>query len=150
MAGTVVEAVVIKTASSVYDVESRQVPCVKMLPSFRRGNAVPKEDPSKGKPFNQADPSKDKAFNQAEPSKDKAFEQDVDVAHLVGVQIASPVNNTIEAFQEIDLKTLPGVTQQRPLRDMTFNPKCVFFVQLLMFAVVIAALVIGFLFGRSG
>ena len=128
MAGTVVEAVVIKTASSVYDVESRQVPCVKMLPSFRRGNAVPKE----------------------EPSKDKAFEQDVDVAHLVGVQIASPVNNTIEAFQEIDLKTLPGVTQQRPLRDMTFNPKCVFFVQLLMFAVVIAALVIGFLFGRSG
>ena len=127
MAGTVVEAVVIKTASSVYDVESRQVPCVKMLPSFRRGNAVPKE----------------------EPSKDKAFEQDVDVAHLVGVQIASPVDNLRDPFQDIDLKTA-GVTQQRPLRDMTFNPKCVFFVQLLMFAVVIAALVIGFLFGRSG
>ena len=126
MAGTVVEAVVIKTASSVYDVESRQVPCVKMLPSFRRGNAVPKE----------------------EPSKDKAFEQDVDVAHLVGVQIASPVDNLRDPFQDIDLKTA-GVTQQRPLRDMTFNPKCVFFVQLLMFAVVIAALVLGYLFGRS-
>ena len=127
MAGTVVEAVVIKTASSVYDVESRQVPCVKMLPSFRGGNPVTKE----------------------EPSKDKAFEQDVDVAHLVGVQIASPVDNLRDPFQDIDLKTA-GVTQQRPLRDMTFNPKCVFFVQLLMFAVVIAALVIGFLFGRSG
>ena len=127
MAGTVVEAVVIKTASSVYDVESRQVPCVKMLPSFRRGNAVPKE----------------------EPSKDKAFEQDVDVAHLVGVQIASPVDNLRDPFQDIDLKTA-GVTQQRALRKMKFSPRCVFFVQLLMFAVVIAALVLGYLFGRSG
>ena len=117
----------IKTASSVYDVESRQVPCVKMLPSFRRGNPVTKE----------------------EPSKDKAFEQDVDVAHLVGVQIASPVDNLRDPFQDIDLKTA-GVTQQRALRKMKFSPRCVFFVQLLMFAVVIAALVLGYLFGRSG
>lgn len=118
--------VLVKPACEVRDVVTSSIGWMRLFQSFRRSEPELKKEPV------------------IEYEKTKELHEDI--AHIVEVQVGSPLNVIGDEFQEIDIKPVVVVKDQsRGRLGCNISPRCRLFVQLLLFVSILASLVLAYL-----